>query len=63
MKTALKWLETLSNRPNQLVEPFAGGACISLAAVEGRLVHRFQRKEVSIRLALIEVRMFFGQQN
>ena len=46
IKTALKWLENQTDRPQLLVEPFAGGACISLAAVESGLVHKAEFAEI-----------------
>jgi DNA adenine methylase len=38
VKTARRWLESQPSRPKILVEPFAGGAGISLAAVPEKLV-------------------------
>lgn len=38
VKTTRKWLESQPSRPKILVEPFAGGAGISLAAVHEKLV-------------------------
>src|SRR5205823_494952 len=38
VKIARIWLTNQTKRPNVIVEPFAGGACISLAAVNEGLV-------------------------
>ena len=40
VKTAYKWLKGQSPRPKLLVEPFAGGANISLSAVNAQLVEK-----------------------
>jgi DNA adenine methylase len=40
VKTASKWLKNRTHRPNLLVEPFAGGANISLSAVYSQLVDK-----------------------
>ncbi len=40
VKTACKWLKNRTPRPKLLVEPFAGGANISLSAVHAKLVDK-----------------------
>jgi DNA adenine methylase len=51
VKTALIWLKKQLSGPHILVEPFAGGACISLAAVEGGLVQKAEFAEIDQNVA------------
>jgi DNA adenine methylase len=61
VKTARKWLKNRTSRPKLLVEPFAGGANISLSAVHAKLVDKAAFTELDRDVAATWTTILNGQ--
>src|SRR5579864_8709585 len=57
----LQWLKSLSPRPTELAEPFAGGAIVSLSALFHNLVRRIILVEKDADVAAVWSVIIYGE--